>query len=840
MQEIEWHNYIVNGLDRKLEGASIVQADKVMEVSWVDHELYQCLYDLEKRDSFKSYDGLLKLSNGIFHFDFDGKETNDVDPLLPVWEEVKDFCSKLVADNVDFVIYFSGSKGFHVAVHESAFGGIGVKPKKEMETLVKGVYKALAETYSSTDSGIWNANRKFRIQNSKHPKTGLYKVALRDLGRKISELTIAEIKEIAKKPRDKSYYPQSGKGSGYLIGIKQKVEQNLIDTLSRYQDDNHSQKESTQPLPEELDGFEAHRAFQGKKCIQKIEKEMVALPGFSRHNIGLRLMVDLFHQGVQLTKAEKRITAWATTIFSGDQTRIQDTIRQLHEIYLKPHDYKFGCYDDIKKAYCSGKCSIYPTLNPKHRAMALDATKKLTAQNLSAQLLEESGPSEGELADKILESMGDLCTSNQDYFQWIGTHWKRFDRDRFLHGIKQHCMEIYQNKASMTKIESLFRHTLAKIPVAPENNCFFTASSNKFNFLDGTLWVHKDKKGRVKTELKKHDPLDMLAYCAPFPLYEEHKLPNSGDFKHYIETREKVMDKDGLLALKQLFGAALVPYEPRIFFLLGTSNTGKSTAAVLIEQLLGSDNVANCDPTSDYLFEWESAIGKLANIRKELPAKKPLQDNVLKEVRDKSPISINRKGIKNVKATLPFLHIYCCNKMPPSLEGNTGALDNRITLLKFKPTEINGFGHISNLGSWLWEVDAGGVLDFAREGLKSLIENDFIYAQPKESKNSLAEWQDQGDAVKLFVELVEAGALVFGFDAEKSGWYNGLNIYAVYKDFCVDNGYKVLSSGKFYLELLRFPALQVKRGGKGKLVFWADVGKKKFEDAEESSTIFRF
>lgn len=814
------YNFKAFSKKTELDQKNLIDAENLEEFIndlQANKTMYHCTFDVEHRPSLVQYDGHVRPVFDTIHIDLDSKG----DEGAQAWVETKALCVKLADLGVPFHVYFSGNKGFHIAIHKSAFN-ITEGHISEIIPRVKNLYYSLVETYPTVDTGIWNSTRKFRAFRSQHEETGLYKIRLTGIGIKASDLSIGEIRNLALKQQALKYeHPASTTANDWLV--------NLTNQAGSNQSSSHSHKKSR--VKEVDDGKMIEddairfKNFADKKCVKQM-LEGTVLPQFNRHQIELALAVEMRQQGKTLDEAIVVMNKWASKVYKSEPERVTDCERQVRDMYSKDMGsdklYQFGCYGEIKSAYCSAKCKIYPNLDPKKRPEPIDCTKTQKSEN-EVRRNPALEMSEGMIADRILLETGNIVTSNGEYFRWETNHWKRIDRDRFTYLIKQCCIQAYANKAKNSMIESLFKHTLSKIPVAPEANHFFATSPDQFNFLDGTVTVKKDDKGKVSVTMKPHDPNDYLGYCAPFPLYGDHNLGRSGDFAHFVETRRKSLGDDGMRALKQLFGAALIPFEPRIFFLLGESNTGKSTSAVIIERLLGAENVSSCDPTSDYQFEWEPSIGKIANIRRELPPRKPLQDDKLKEFRDKRPIGIQRKGIKGVMATVPFLHIYCCNKLPPTLEGNTGALDNRITILKFKLDDVNGFGMISNLGDWLWNRDAGGILDFAREGLQLLIENNFQYERTQESGDTLREWQEETDPVKLYYQEIKEGVRKIEGSKLENGGIVGVTVYSDFVTWTKENGFYAMSSSRFYKELERCGVQKVKKMKVGKVVFWNEA-----------------
>lgn len=106
----------------------------------------------------------------------------------------------IVPDTESILIFFSGSKGFHVGVPIAVFGD-EVKPGKEFP----GRYKAAALEIArragvAVDRSVYDRQRLFRCPNSKHGKTGLYKIPL-SFWEVTTALNIAEIRQRTQRPR---------------------------------------------------------------------------------------------------------------------------------------------------------------------------------------------------------------------------------------------------------------------------------------------------------------------------------------------------------------------------------------------------------------------------------------------------------------------------------------------------------------------------------------------------------------------------------------------------------------------------------------------------------------
>lgn len=127
-------------------------------------------------------------------FDIDHEDLNL--SLTDARNLVNRLVNKYKVSRWDLVVYFSGGKGFHIGVYCEHFGGFS--PTNDLPYKIGKLVTAIAGDIEGVDTSIYNPNRFWRLPNSKHEKTGLYKIPLA-----IHELqfTIDHIKELAQKPR---------------------------------------------------------------------------------------------------------------------------------------------------------------------------------------------------------------------------------------------------------------------------------------------------------------------------------------------------------------------------------------------------------------------------------------------------------------------------------------------------------------------------------------------------------------------------------------------------------------------------------------------------------------
>ena len=118
----------------------------------------------DKHGSIRDYRGYAHSRDLIF--DFDSKKDLDL-----AKEDVRTLLKRLKSEvfNIkDYVeVYFSGRKGFHVRVKTNT-------PFKPEE--LKQICKTLAHDLKTFDDVIYNTTRLFRISNTRHQETKLYKI----------------------------------------------------------------------------------------------------------------------------------------------------------------------------------------------------------------------------------------------------------------------------------------------------------------------------------------------------------------------------------------------------------------------------------------------------------------------------------------------------------------------------------------------------------------------------------------------------------------------------------------------------------------------------------------
>lgn len=142
------------------------------------------LYDSKDIDTTK------RLGSIYFDFDSDIIEEAQQDTINLVT-----YLSEFISD-AGIRIYFTGAKGFHVEVEAVT---AGITPTNTLPDLFRFIATELKDklSLSTLDFSVYDQRRMWRLPNSIHQKTGLYKIPITS---DILNSSMDEIRELAKNP----------------------------------------------------------------------------------------------------------------------------------------------------------------------------------------------------------------------------------------------------------------------------------------------------------------------------------------------------------------------------------------------------------------------------------------------------------------------------------------------------------------------------------------------------------------------------------------------------------------------------------------------------------------
>jgi phage/plasmid-associated DNA primase len=239
------------------------------------------------------------------------------------------------------------------------------------------------------------------------------------------------------------------------------------------------------------------------------------------------------------------------------------------------------------------------------------------------------------------------------------------------------------------------------------------------------------------------------------------------------------------------------------------------------------DNTCSVDPSEFEGFNMETMAGKLVNYDTDINTRAPMRDSIIKKIEDRVPMRIRRKGIKDIHAPLPAIHIFGGNDIPPTLDGASRAHDRRWTFIKFDKV-LTDQAYDRDYAQTCFDHNPQGVLSFAIEGLVDLLNAGLMYANPTSGKEEMEEWQLANDPVGQFLEALDAGEVLDGNTALyrlPEGRVLRARFYTLYREWCITTGVRLEAwpAHRFYKRLVQL-GVELRRFNDNRYVVGFAVG----------------
>lgn len=269
---------------------------------------------------------------GHFYLDFDSEEDFEkarMDACDAVHYLTRPFFHNIPEHMIR--IFFSGQKGIHIVVPAEVFG---VEPSKNLNEYYRVMAEKIAEniSYGTIDFKVYDRRRLFRIPNSIHHKTGLYKIPLSY--QELIQLSFEEIQEKARTMQTPHW------SKGYEITRARKFFEECIEGWTkRYSKQFSRDRKETKPL----DFIPA--------CIQEL---IDGGPVRGQRNNSAAALVSFWkRQGESQQEVWENLVEWNAGSLTERELR---TV--IDSVYKR--DYEYGCKTLETLATCIGKdCPLW-------------------------------------------------------------------------------------------------------------------------------------------------------------------------------------------------------------------------------------------------------------------------------------------------------------------------------------------------------------------------------------------------------------------------------------------------------------------------------------------------
>jgi putative DNA primase/helicase len=232
--------------------------------------------------------------------------------------------------------------------------------------------------------------------------------------------------------------------------------------------------------------------------------------------------------------------------------------------------------------------------------------------------------------------------------------------------------------------------------------------------------------------------------------------------------------------------------------LIGDGGGGKSAASAMVEATIGT---ANCS----YLpwqqlserFQMFQTLGKLLNLSDDIGEFDRSSEGVLKWFVAGKPITFERKNKDPFDAKPTARLMLSCNQ-PPRFSDRSDGVWRRMLLLPFdaKIAPADRVPGMDKAEWWIANANMSAVLRWALEGLQRLRAANYRFTVPARSQAVKSEIREGANPVLLFLEDNVTA------DAASPPLKVG-ELYTAYREWCLANGFKALSSPNFSTEVKR-------------------------------------
>jgi len=377
------------------------------------------------------------------------------------------------------------------------------------------------------------------------------------------------------------------------------------------------------------------------------------------------------------------------------------------------------------------------------------------------------------------------------FYIYSGSMWVSLDKGELKNFLKE--VAIKQNYPAIKAKDSKFIDQLYDQAI---QDGFFTdkhyTQQSMINLSNGTLVLNNDG-----VTIKEFDYRDFLTHQLPFNYEPE---AHNAIFQKYLD--DVLPDKDTQRTIQETCGYLFIKglKLEKVFFLYGTGANGKSVLFEVINGLIGDENISH--------YSLESLTDRSGYFRAKIKDKIVNYGTDIKLTNIDAGLFKTLASGEPVEARLPYCEpftmsgyaklIFNVNRLDNANIEHTHGFYRRILIIPFDKT-IADDKQDKSLHTKILSNKAG-VLNWIIAGAKRVIENEDIFIS-QECHKFKARFIKETDSVALFLDYS-------GYEASEISTVYLSNIYANYKDFCTDDGYRALGKNNFGK---RLQALGIKR-----------------------------
>lgn len=325
-------------------------------------------------------------------------------------------------------------------------------------------------------------------------------------------------------------------------------------------------------------------------------------------------------------------------------------------------------------------------------------------------------------------------------------YWKRMsEREavQFIYGFYPESTQAYLSDASV-------KEALARLRNTPALQIVFTEEiAEKYvNVKNGIFDVEQHK---LLTEKKGKEIGLEFSYLADFN-YCSTDIKQAPTFQNFVQEIFQIDCETKIRLLLEIIGYCISDYtEAKAgFFMIGASNSGKSTLLSLVKRILSEGSVTAIPlQRLSNRFNIARLEGARINMCSELSEGSFQAADIFKQITSGEMVTAEHKGRQPFEFRIRCKSLNAGNMLPTirSVEGMEAIL-NRLVILLF-PTSIARNKQKIELGEHLWK-ERDVIFSLALDALTRLKKNNFIFTEPDDTAKLRAQMLSRGQVFEEF------------------------------------------------------------------------------------------
>lgn len=365
------------------------------------------------------------------------------------------------------------------------------------------------------------------------------------------------------------------------------------------------------------------------------------------------------------------------------------------------------------------------------------------------------------------------CMEDDKFYKYIDNYWQPLHPKQLMKCITENIEEI-NNKTPSVK-----QHVITHLSLMVLKELQFFNSSRMLNFPEGEF-------NPIENKIYPHDKTHYSTSRLPYNYNVDAKCPI------WIKTLNEIFEGNQLKInlLQEFFGYCFTydVTQKKALLIMGDTDTGKSTILFILKDLLGEDNYSTVALKNIMHPQFTPLmINKLVNLDTDVSKNAQDFEEGFKKITSGEEIDCNQKFIQTF-SFVPYCRMVMAANKFPHITDQSSAFYQRLLLIpcnrRFSEEEKD-----RNLRDKL-KQELSGIFNWCIEGLHRLHTRG-RFEEHSFMKEAVEELREESNPVDVFFKenIVT--------DVSGNAFIEKLELYNIYKRWCVENGNAPMANNKF-------------------------------------------